>query len=311
MEFDVIIPVRNGERYISECLDSILLQSNLGKIIIIDDGSTDGTIAAIEKFKQIHQNICVLSTPPRGLSQARNLGALQATSDFITFLDSDDLWELGKLEAHDLHIAKHRDCEFSFSLASEFRLSSEKVRQRISILESPTFEDMLLQDFRISGSASSAVVRREVFVDLGGFDESLRYGEDLDMWVRMASRRMPCLIPLPLSIIRVHGESMQRVKRQGDDRFVATQTFCNIWLAYPHVCELPQFRNRASTILWGDFRRNFSIGMTIRRDFDRHLKKNYLPILVSLGLENSWNVGITLLRRRILSKLTIKFGILN
>lgn len=299
----MIIPVRNGGLYITECLNSVIAQENLGNIIVINDGSTDDTCVKVEEFGQSHKNIKLFTTEPRGLSEARNLGAAKAETKYIAFLDSDDYWELGKLASHVKHIKFDADCEFSFSLASEFGSNSVKKEQMITLAETPSFEDLLLQTFRITGSASSAVVSRSVFQELGGFDESMRYGEDLDLWVRMASRRMPCLLPFALTNIRVHENSMQRIRRSGDDRFLTTKTFCGIWQIYSHVLESPEFRNRASTILWADFRKNFSLRMAFNKEYDDYLKRNCNFILDTLKLKKSFNVGFSLMLRRISMKL--------
>ena len=87
----VIIPVYNVESYLSECIESVLNQDFDNKqILIINDGSTDGSAKIIEEYKKNNTYIKVVETKNRGLSMARNLGIELALGDFILFLDSDD-----------------------------------------------------------------------------------------------------------------------------------------------------------------------------------------------------------------------------
>lgn len=87
----VIIPVYNVERYLSECIESVLEQDYDNKeILIINDGSTDGSKEIIEKYKKNNTCVRVVETENRGLSMARNLGMDLALGDFILFLDGDD-----------------------------------------------------------------------------------------------------------------------------------------------------------------------------------------------------------------------------
>jgi glycosyltransferase involved in cell wall biosynthesis len=302
MEIDVIVPVRNGSQFITDCLSSIVVQSNLGDIIVVNDGSTDDTLSKVEEFAQKYMNIRIYSTGPRGLSQARNFGANHAKSKYIAFLDSDDTWEPHKLALHVAHIEMHPDCEFSFSLATEFTREYEKTPQPIELKDHPIFEDLLLQNYRITGSASSVIVKRQIFEELSGFDEKLRYGEDFDLWSRFAFRSMPCLIPEYLTNIRIHSQSMQRVQRVGEDRFLASQTFCNVWAKHPEIMNASQFRGRASEILWADFRKNFNVGMLVKREYDTYLKSNYKSVVQALGLESSSNYALSLFIRRFSQK---------
>lgn len=91
----VIIPVYNVEKYLDECLDSVINQSLMDlEIIIVNDGSTDNSSTIIEKFKQKDSRIKVINQKNHGLAAARNAGIEVATGKYITFLDSDDWIDL-------------------------------------------------------------------------------------------------------------------------------------------------------------------------------------------------------------------------
>ncbi len=87
----VIIPVYNVEKYLKECIDSVLGQTYKNyEIILVDDGSTDSSGAICGDYAQNHKNIRVIHKENRGLSHARNVGTSEATGEYIYFLDSDD-----------------------------------------------------------------------------------------------------------------------------------------------------------------------------------------------------------------------------
>ena len=95
----IIIPVFNVEKYLIECLDSAINQTYLEKeIIIIDDGSTDGTVEIISNYQEQHPQILAIRTENRGQSAARNTGLEIASGDFIIFLDGDDWIEKNTIE---------------------------------------------------------------------------------------------------------------------------------------------------------------------------------------------------------------------
>ncbi|MDP2452513.1 MULTISPECIES: glycosyltransferase family 2 protein [unclassified Kaistella] len=91
--FSIIIPVFNVEKYIKECLDSVINQKfNDFEVILVNDGSTDKSASICETYKLIDPRINVIQQNNRGLSDARNTGILVAKGLFLLFLDSDDYW---------------------------------------------------------------------------------------------------------------------------------------------------------------------------------------------------------------------------
>jgi glycosyltransferase involved in cell wall biosynthesis len=95
----VIIPVYNTDKYLSKCINSVIDQtySNL-RIIIVNDGSTDNSSSIIDNFANIDNRIKVFSKENGGASSARNLGLENIEGDYVTFIDSDDWWELNAVE---------------------------------------------------------------------------------------------------------------------------------------------------------------------------------------------------------------------
>lgn len=88
----IIIPVYNTEKYLRECLDSIMIQEANGiQIVCINDGSTDQSLSILEEYKAKNESLVIVSQKNQGLSVARNTGILNADGKFILFLDSDDM----------------------------------------------------------------------------------------------------------------------------------------------------------------------------------------------------------------------------
>ena len=100
----VIIPVYNGELYLAEALDSVFAQDYRPiEVIVVDDGSTDGTATVANEYSQVHY----LHQPNQGPPVARNTGLSYCTGDLITLLDADDLWVPGKLSMQVAYLEAH------------------------------------------------------------------------------------------------------------------------------------------------------------------------------------------------------------
>lgn len=91
LSLSVIIPVYNVEKYLSKCLDSVLVDNEFtGQVVCVNDGSTDGSAAILDVYAEKYPNIEIITQKNSGLSAARNAGLDRATGDYVFFLDSDD-----------------------------------------------------------------------------------------------------------------------------------------------------------------------------------------------------------------------------
>jgi glycosyltransferase involved in cell wall biosynthesis len=213
-EVDVLIPVRNGARYLPACLDSVFAQTFPARaIIVVDDGSTDETPRVLAEYAARWPNVHVIRSEPRGLSHARNLAVDASEAPFVAFLDSDDIWRPDKLEKQmALFTCERPEVGFvhnSFFYIDESgrRIMEDKVippRKRGDI-----FVD-LLRGYVLSGSSSAVVARRDLLTAVGRFDETLGHAEDWDVWLKLAKSSQVDFVPDALTGIRIHGESKQR-----------------------------------------------------------------------------------------------------
>lgn len=189
----VVIPAYNAERYLHECLASVLAQAGDFEleVWVVDDGSKDGTAGVA----QSHAGVRCLSQPNRGPSAARNAGIAASSGELVAFLDADDLWPAGKLAAQVGVLQRHPRLALVFGDCRQFDDSGLRARTEFEAGghghaawgEDPALPQayaQLLRDNVIT--TGSVVVRRSALEAVGGFAEDLRLVEDLDLWLRIA-----------------------------------------------------------------------------------------------------------------------------
>lgn len=215
---DVIIPVFNGEKYVSEAIKSVQSQTHsISRIIVCDDGSTDMTCAIVKGFIKNDQRITLLSLEHNGVSSARNSGIAESNSDLIAFLDADDIWLPNKIELQH-QVLESSSIDVGFVHSSYFNIDADGNELKNAPVTPPKshgdiFLPLLMEQYVLSGSASSVLVRRSVLDKAGYFDRRLFYGEDWDLWLRLAKKSKISFTPEAVVGIRVHTESAQRKRR--------------------------------------------------------------------------------------------------
>lgn len=173
----VIIPVSNGEAFIRDAITSVLTQLGVDdEVIVVDDGSVDRTGALVANCDP---RVRVFSCGGKGPSAARNVGLLQVRGDLIAFLDHDDLWPEGRHDALLKGLADNPDANAAVG------------RVRIKAESAASADNYLALDGRHAPSLlMSCLYRRSLIAKVGLFDEALRYGEDMDYYVRLADAGM-------------------------------------------------------------------------------------------------------------------------
>ncbi|MBP1739919.1 MAG: glycosyl transferase, family [Deltaproteobacteria bacterium] len=212
----VIIPSYNRLPALKEALDSVLRQDFEDfELIVVDDGSTDGTAEEIERYGG---RVRVLRYPEnRGVSAARNRGILNARGKYIAFLDSDDLWVKGKLKIQVTFLDENPHYPLCYTDEIWIR-KGKRVNPKIKHAKYSgwIFEKCLPL---CTISPSSAMMRRTLFSKVGLFDEALQVCEDYDFWLRVAARFPIFFIDRKL-IIKRGGHPDQLSQRSwGNDRY--------------------------------------------------------------------------------------------
>ncbi len=197
----IIIPTYNRARLVCRAAESVLRQSHHNfELLVIDDGSTDDTVSRLQalddkRLRVVHQ------AANGGVAAARNRGIAEARGEFVAFLDSDDAWKAGKLEAQVAALqAAPAHVGFCYAL-SEFIRPDGRADVVGTPVQGQVFEAMLLRVV-VHGGASSLLFRREVLETIGGFDESLPAIEDWDLFQRAA--RLFEMVTVPRVMVRVH-----------------------------------------------------------------------------------------------------------
>jgi glycosyltransferase involved in cell wall biosynthesis len=198
---DVIIPVYNGKNFIERAISSVLKQTYLpSRILVIDDGSTDGTADILRKIKaDLDQmggpSLKLLQGNHSGPSAARNIGIKEISADYVAFLDADDEWLSNKLEkqinlftnsSHNnlgMVYCKTIVCEYGL----DGSIKSEQASDPKQMLRGDIFEILLKTNYEIR-SPSLFILPSNVIKDIGLFDETLKSAEDWDYSIRVSQK---------------------------------------------------------------------------------------------------------------------------
>ena len=211
MKFSVIIPLYNKAPYIRKALESVLAQTYTDyELIIVDDGSTDGSAEIAEAFLQdpasrlspltssltsdsvpasrlspLAFSLRLLKQPNQGVSAARNAGVAQAQGEYLAFLDADDWWEPTYLERMAQLIEDYPDAGL---YACNYYYHKDGVN--IIKVDIPTgyfnYPKEYFKNFAMPVTSISVVIPRKVFSDIGGFPIGIKLGEDFLLWSKIA-----------------------------------------------------------------------------------------------------------------------------
>ncbi|MBR0959287.1 glycosyltransferase [Bradyrhizobium japonicum] len=184
----VVIPAKNAAAYVGETLASALAQREVTEVIVVDDGSTDETVAIVRRVRD--SRLRFIHNDSAGVSAARNLGARHANGEWLLFLDADDRLRPGAVAAL---LAAARGAPRAVLVYGDYNTIDSEGRQigRRSLLKGrrKPSGDVLTRlaagNFIVNGGI--ALARAEAFRAIGGFDTSLKYCEDWHCWCRLAA----------------------------------------------------------------------------------------------------------------------------
>jgi len=200
-----IIPAYNAEAYIREAIDSVLDQSApVAECIVVDDGSTDETVAQVRRFGG---GVRLIEQANAGPGAARNRGAAEAAGDLLAFLDADDRWRRTRLsrQVDALALKPHASAVVCATevVDRQFRPLGV-IRQRADL----TLRDMLTWRAGVVSTGSNLLITRDCFAAVGGFDEHSHGSEDWLMTFQLVARRKLTAIDDPLVQYRVHDTNL-------------------------------------------------------------------------------------------------------
>lgn len=205
----LVIPTYNSGHLVVDAIDSALNQTDpADEVIVIDDGSTDGTPGLLAHYGD---RIRLVVQTNGGASSARNHGIRLSKSDCVAFLDADDVWHPRKLEIQRKVMANHPDIGLLGSLMIDWPAAEFPAWNELDEA-SPVglcWEKLVI---KYPIGTPTTVARRSVLDQLGGFDETLKSGEDRDLWIRFAE--ISSLAYLPLQLVgcrRVEGSLSNRI----------------------------------------------------------------------------------------------------
>lgn len=212
----IIIPVRNGMSYIHEAIGSVISQSFENfEILIINDGSSDGNY---DELQALDDRIFIHHLAGNGVSNARNFGMQCSRGDYIAFLDADDVWFPGKLEAQVHYLQRHCETGVVFGGFLKWETDSKgkfapahtlmadcRHLWRTEKLRSGWLYTRLLQGLLVG--MNTAMVRRHVVEAIGGFNISLRQGEDSDFWLKASQITEMHALDGCVALYRIHPAS--------------------------------------------------------------------------------------------------------
>jgi glycosyltransferase involved in cell wall biosynthesis len=205
----VVMPAYNVDWCVGRAVDSVLAQDfRRRELIVINDGSTDGTRAVLDSYGGA---ISVIDQHNRGMSAARNAGIRNSSGTYVAFLDADDWWLPKKLSRQVQLMQNHPEIGFCSTTA---RVEDGDGRL-LNLWRCPNGSTEILptlfaENASIAGGCSAVMVRKELFDRVGLFDETLGGFEDPDLWMRLAAVSGYACIDATLAVILRREKSVSR-----------------------------------------------------------------------------------------------------
>jgi hypothetical protein len=292
----VVIPTLNYGRYLGRAIESVLAQRYTPlECIVVDNGSTDDTPQVLARYRS---DVTALHQAVPGPSAARNAGIRVARGAHIAFLDADDCWKADKLTRQVEFLAADPTrgavgCGVDFVSpdgapigSRDFAVSTEPVGDLANQLR-----QVAIRRFWIGGSASGAVVRRDVLDDVGLWDEELPSAEDWDLWMRVAAKYTIGNVAERLVAITLHeGGTWRDPARRERNQWRACELATARW---PR--ELASVANRMRALLLADVGGEYAV----QGDTESALRK-YLASLRHWPYDAArWRAAASLLAKRL------------
>ncbi len=326
MKFSIIMPTYNCEKYVGEAIESVLNQTfNDFELIIVDDGSGDGTLAICEEFAKNKEKVHLFKAEHGGVSKARNYGLEKACGAYVLFIDCDDTWEKDLLESVNSLLDEKSELvlfgiKHDYYLSDDsFQYSSEDLGEsgQIEAVQIDGEVDRLLTAYNISSPCNKVYKREIIEKNTLSFSEKCVYLEDLKFnfdYLQYASSIK--VLHRDLYHYRLFTDKKQMLKRKFSEQFVnadelyySTVTFLNekntdlcsvstitglLLAAYfkELLCQINQKRRKEIKCIYRAFKKNKNLIILLKAS-----KGKFSKILLIMG--NSFlMLQLSLIKRR-------------
>jgi glycosyltransferase involved in cell wall biosynthesis len=217
----VVIPALNEEKYLPQLLQSLSEQTQPDfEVVVVDGSSKDRTVELARSFSSKLPGLNVIVSPTARLPLQRNLGARATSGEWLVFLDADSKVHPYFIERIEYFIREAQPKLFT----SWFRPDSEGASDAVFTLVANLFIECSILSGHPIAPGPLAVVQREVFELVGGYNEALTFGEDYDLTERIAARG------IRLQIMRetLYVLSLRRVRKDGKLRTIGFYTYASL-----------------------------------------------------------------------------------
>lgn len=234
----IVITAYNSMDYLPETIESVLEQTFSDfEVLLVDDGSSDHIVQWASEL--VDPRVKLTSQENQGVSVARNTGIAHAQGEYVAFLDGDDLWEPTKLEKQVHCLEANPEVALVHTWLTRIDWQSKPTGRLIySQLEGDVWQQIVEKN---QVACSSVMVRRCCFETVGVFDKNLKFAEDWDLWIRLATRYHFAVIEEPLVHYREHPNSKSKkyASRLQDFQTIIEKAFASV------PFELLHLRNRS------------------------------------------------------------------
>jgi glycosyltransferase involved in cell wall biosynthesis len=220
------MPVLNSARFLRETLHSLIEQTyNPIELVVVDGGSTDGTLELLESYRDKAEDdlVIVQSEPGRGMGYDLNLGVARARGDFIARMDSDDVALPHRIADQVRFLVAHPDIDLAGTGVELFWATG-------GIQISPRWQQEILDTYLVNNPFfHPTVMLRRDLADRGIFryDETFQADEDYELWGRLIGQATLANIPEPLLKYRIHEQNGQRMPWRYHHKHIALTRFCD------------------------------------------------------------------------------------
>ncbi len=289
-DVSVVMGVCNGMPHLGQAVSSILDQQGVSlELIVVDDGSTDGTLAFLEGAAKYDGRLRIVQQANSGLTRALIVGCDLARGDYIARQDSDDYSLPNRLSLQKSLLDESSELAFVSCLTNIVGPSGEFLYQSSRPLD-PVAATSVLRHQRGGPVHGSVMMRREAYYACGGYRSEFYFSQDNDLWLRLADHGLLAYVSASLYCLRIHPSSISGslhflkvpFAEAVSKSYQARQSGSSDELILRRLTKLPTSRSSSSNLPESCFLTNYFIGSLLLRNRDRRSLK-YLLASFSLS----------------------------